>query len=161
VAPRDVARGFVTPSFCRSKGVGAPVGWVLVGAGGFIERGRRPRKMLGGGMRQAGVLAAACFYALEHHVERLAEDHANAQRLAEGLRTIAELKVDGPYTNMLFVTVPAERLAALNAHVAARGILLLARSPTLRLVTHLDLDRAGIDRAVAAFKDFFTQRAGG
>jgi threonine aldolase len=107
------------------------------------------------------VLAAACLHALDHHVERLAEDHANAQRLADGLRSIAEVKVDGPSTNMLFVTVPAERLAALNAHMAVRGILLLARSPTLRLVTHLDVDRAGIDRAVAAFKDFFTQRAGG
>jgi threonine aldolase len=161
VAPRDVARGFDTASICLSKGLGAPVGSVLVGPSEFIERARRPRKMLGGGMRQAGVLAAACLHALDHHVERLAEDHANAQRLADGLRTIAELKVDGPYTNMLFVTVPAERLAALNAHMGARGILLLARSPTLRLVTHLDVERAGIDRAVSAFKDFFTQRAGG
>jgi len=161
LAPREVARGFDTASICLSKGLGAPVGSVLVGPREFIERARRPRKMLGGGMRQAGVLAAACLHALEHHVARLAEDHANAQRLADGLRTIAELTIDGPYTNMLFVTVPAERLAALNAHMAPRGVLLLARSPTLRLVTHLDVDRAGIDRAVAAFKDFFTQRAGG
>jgi threonine aldolase len=112
-------------------------------------------------MRQAGVLAAACVHALEHHVERLAEDHANAQRLADGLRTIAELKVDGPHTNMLFVTVPADRLTKLSAFMVARGIRLLARSPTLRLVTHLDVDRDLIDRAIAAFKDFFTQRAGG
>jgi threonine aldolase len=161
VAPREVARGFDTASICLSKGLGAPVGSVLLGPRDFIERAKRPRKMLGGGMRQAGVLAAAGLHALDHHVERLAEDHANAQRLAHGLRAIAELKVDGPYTNMLFVTVPAERLSALNAHMAARGILLLARAPTLRLVTHLDVDRAGIDRAVAAFEDFFTQRAGG
>jgi threonine aldolase len=161
VAPRDVARGFDTASICLSKGLGAPVGSVLVGPREFIERAKRPRKMLGGGMRQAGVLAAACLHALEHHVERLAEDHANAQRLADGLRTITELQVVGPYTNMLFATVPAERLAALSALMAARGVLALARSPTLRLVTHRDVNRAGIDRAVAAFKDFFTQRAGG
>jgi threonine aldolase len=161
VGPREVVRGFDTASICLSKGLGAPVGSVLVGPREFIERAKRPRKMLGGGMRQAGVLAAACLHALDHHVERLAEDHANAQRLADGLRTITELKVDGPSTNMLFVTVPAERLAALNAHMAAHGVLLLVRSPTLRLVTHLDVDHAGIDRAVAAFKEFFTQRAGG
>jgi threonine aldolase len=161
VAPREVAHGFDSASICLSKGLGAPVGSVLLGGRDFIERAKRPRKMLGGGMRQAGVLAAACLHALEHHVERLAEDHANAQRLADGLRTIAELKVAGPHTNMLFVTVPADRLAALDAFMVARGVLLLSRSPTLRLVTHLDVDRAGVDRAVAAFKDFFTQRAGG
>jgi len=161
VAPREVARGFDSVSICLSKGLGAPVGSVLLGPREFIERARRPRKMLGGGMRQAGILAAACLHALEHHVERLAEDHANAQRLADGLRTIEDVTVNGPHTNMLFVAVPADRLTELGAFMAARGILLLARAPTVRLVTHLDVDRAGIDRAVAAFKEFFAQRTGG
>jgi threonine aldolase len=158
VAARDVAAGFDSASVCLSKGLGAPVGSVLLGSRAFIERARRPRKMLGGGLRQAGVLAAAGIYALEHNVARLADDHAHAQRLAVGLRGIDDIVVDGPHTNMVFATVPAERLAALAAHLQQRGILLLARSPSLRLVTHLDVDRAGIDRAVAAFQDFFAHR---
>jgi len=161
VAPHEVAAGFDSVSVCLSKGLGAPVGSVLLGRRGFIDRARRPRKMLGGGLRQAGVLAAAGIYALEHNVARLADDHANAQRLADGLRGIDEIEVDGPYTNMLFAAVPAVRLDALVEFMQRRGILLMARSPVLRLVTHLDVDRAGIDRAVAAFKDFFAQRAGG
>ena len=161
VAPRQVAAGFDSVSVCLSKGLGAPVGSLLLGARDFIDRARRPRKMLGGGLRQAGVLAAAGIYALEHNVARLADDHASARRLAEGLHGVGEIAVDGPHTNMVFVTVPADRLAALAEFMAARGILLLARSPALRLVTHLDVDAAGIDRAVAAFKEFFAQRAGG
>jgi len=161
VAPHEVAAGFDSVSVCLSKGLGAPVGSVLLGRRGFIDRARRPRKMLGGGLRQAGVLAAAGIYALEHNVARLADDHANAQRLADGLRGIDEIEVDGPYTNMLFAAVPAVRLDVLVEFMQRRGILLMARSPVLRLVTHLDVDRAGIDRAVAAFKDFFAQRAGG
>ncbi|GAB4470769.1 MAG: low-specificity L-threonine aldolase [Burkholderiaceae bacterium] len=158
VDAREAARGFDSVSVCLSKGLGAPIGSVLLGARDFIERAQRPRKMLGGGMRQAGILAAAGLYALEHNVARLAEDHANAQRLADGLRSIDALQVEGPYTNMLFVTVPAERVAALGAFLRGRGILTLARSPTLRLVTHLDVDRSGVDRAVAAFGAFFVQR---
>jgi threonine aldolase len=161
VAPNEVAAGFDSVSVCLSKGLGAPVGSLLLGSRDFIDRARRPRKMLGGGLRQAGVLAAAGFYALEHQVARLADDHANAQRLADGLRGIDEVAVDGPHTNMVFATVPAERLASLVAFMQQRGILLLARSPMLRLVTHLDVDRAGIDRAVAAFREFFARRAGG
>jgi threonine aldolase len=158
VAARDVAAGFDSASVCLSKGLGAPVGSVLLGSRAFIERARRPRKMLGGGLRQAGVLAAAGIYALEHNVARLADDHAHAQQLADGLRGIDDIVVDGAHTNMVFATVPAERLAALAAHLQQRGVLLLARSPSLRLVTHLDVDRAGIDRAVAAFQDFFARR---
>jgi threonine aldolase len=161
VGPQEVATGFDSVSVCLSKGLGAPVGSVLVGSRDFIDRARRPRKMLGGGLRQAGVLAAAGIYALEHHVARLADDHANAQRLADGLRGIDGIAVDGPHTNMVFATVPAARLAALTAFMQQRRIRLLARSPVLRLVTHLDVDRGGIDRAVAAFRDFFAQHAGG
>jgi len=161
VGPQEVSRGFDSVSVCLSKGLGAPVGSVLVGSRDFVDRARRPRKMLGGGLRQAGVLAAAGIYALEHNVGRLADDHANAQRLADGLRGIDEIAVGGPHTNMVFATVPAARIAALTVYMQQRGILLLARSPALRLVTHLDVDSGGVDRAVGAFKDFFAQRAGG
>jgi threonine aldolase len=155
---RRVAAGFDSVSICLSKGLGAPAGSVLLGSREFIERSKRPRKMLGGAMRQAGVLAAAGLYALQHNVARLAQDHENAQRLAAGLRRIDALCVDGPYTNMVFVTVPEDRVAALAAFLRGRGILTLARSPTLRLVTHLDIDGAGVERALDAFAQFFTQR---
>jgi threonine aldolase len=157
VAPREVAAGFDSVSVCLSKGLGAPVGSVLLGSREFIGRARRPRKVLGGGLRQAGVLAGAGIHALEHNVARLADDHANAQRLADGLRRIGELAVDGPYTNMVFVSVAGTRLVALAAHLQARGILILARSPTVRLVTHLDVDAAGVERALAAIGDFFAR----
>jgi threonine aldolase len=157
VEPREISAGFDSASVCLSKGLGAPVGSMLLGTRDFIDRARRPRKMLGGGLRQAGFLAAAGIYALEHNVARLAEDHANAIRLAEGLRGIDEVLVDGPHTNMLFVTVPAERLASLVAFLQSRGVLVLARSPTLRLVTHLDVDAAGVERATAVFAEFFAR----
>ena len=157
VAPREIAAGFDSVSVCLSKGLGAPVGSVLLGSREFIDRAVRPRKMLGGGLRQAGVLAAAGIHALEHNVARLADDHANAQRLADGLRSIDALKVDGPHTNMVFVTVPSERLAALDAFLRDRGVLILARSANLRLVTHLDVDAAGVERAVAAFRESFAR----
>jgi threonine aldolase len=133
------------------------VGSVLLGSREFIDRARRPRKMLGGALRQAGVLAAAGVYALENNVARLADDHANARRLADKLRHIDELVVDGPHTNMVFVTVPAQRLGALSDFLRARKILILARSPTIRLVTHLDVDATGIDRALSAFGEFFAR----
>jgi threonine aldolase len=157
VAPREVAAGFDSVSVCLSKGLGAPVGSVLLGSREFIDRAVRPRKMLGGGLRQAGVLAAAGIHALEHHVARLADDHANAQRLADGLRSIEALKVDGPHTNMVFAAVPAERLPLLEPFLRSRGVLVLARSASVRLVTHLDVDAAGIERAVAAFREFFAR----
>jgi threonine aldolase len=144
--PRDVADGFDSVSVCLSKGLGAPAGTVLLGSRDFIDRARRPRKMLGGAMRQAGVLAAAGLYALEHHVSRLADDHANAERLAAGLRAIGDLRVRQA-TNMVFVDVPADRFDALPGHLAARGIVVLPYNP-MRLVTHLDVDRAMIERAI-------------
>ena len=100
-------------------------------------------------MRQAGVLAAAGLYALEHNVERLAEDHANAERLARGLAALG-LKVDPVQTNMVFASIPASRCPDLKGHLEAQGVKALV-SPRLRLVTHLDVDSAGIDRALAAF----------
>lgn len=154
---RAVAAGFDTVSVCLSKGLGAPVGSVLLGPRDFIERARRPRKMLGGGLRQAGVLAAAGLYALEHHVARLAQDHDHAQRLADGLRGLLDVVVHGPYTNMVFVEVPPSALDGLVEHLRGRGVLVLRRTP-MRLVTHLDVDATGIDVAVAAFKGFFAPR---
>jgi threonine aldolase len=154
---RELAQGFDSVSICLSKGLGAPVGSVLLGARDFIARALRVRKMLGGGLRQAGVLAAAGLYALEHHVARLADDHANARRLADGLRAIDALAVDGSHTNMVFVRVAEDAVGALTAFLRERGVVVLPYA-AMRLVTHLDIDRAGIDRAVRAFGDFFAGR---
>lgn len=151
---RDLCAGFDSVSVCLSKGLGAPAGTVLVGGRDLIQRARRARKILGGAMRQAGVLAAAGLYALEHNIGRLAEDHANASRLAEGLGGIAGLAVESPQTNMVFVHVPADRATALAARLAQDGITILPGA-RLRLCTHLDVDRAGIERTVAAFRAFF------
>lgn len=156
VHAREIARHFDSVSVCLSKGLGAPVGSVLVGSRVLIEQGKRWRKMLGGGWRQAGGLAAAGLHALDHHVERLAEDHANATRLAEGLRGLPGIELDGPHTNMVFLKVPAERRVALTAHLRDVDIVIASGyGPDLRLVTHLDIDAEGIDRTVAAFARFF------
>jgi threonine aldolase len=149
----DLCAGFDSVSVCLSKGLGTPAGTVLVGKRELIERAHRVRKMLGGGMRQAGILAAAGLYALEHNVERLAQDHANAERLARGLAD-AGLKVEPVQTNMVFVSVPRESVAALAKHLERQGIVVLPGA-RLRLVTHLDIDAAGIERAITAFAAFF------
>ncbi|HWH41371.1 MAG TPA: low-specificity L-threonine aldolase [Usitatibacter sp.] len=145
--------GFDTVSVCLSKGLGTPAGTVLVGKREVIARARRVRKMLGGTMRQVGILAAAGVYALEHNVERLAEDHANAERLSRGLASLG-LKVEGPHTNMVFAHIPVESVAGLRAHLEGNGVVALV-GPKLRLVTHLDVDAGAIDRAVAVFASFF------
>ena len=149
---RELCAGFDSVSACLSKGLGAPAGTVLLGRGEFIAKARRARKILGGGMRQAGVLAAAGLYALENNVARLAEDHRNAERLAAGLRGL-DLPVER-HTNMVFVRIPADRLARLGEHLESHGVRVLP-APRMRLVTHLDVDTAGIDRAVAAFASYF------
>ncbi|MCX7961502.1 MAG: low-specificity L-threonine aldolase [Burkholderiales bacterium] len=153
---RELCRGFDSVSVCLSKGLGAPAGTLLLGSRDFIARARRARKILGGAMRQAGILAAAGLYALEHNVERLAEDHANAERLAAGLAAIPGLEVEPPQTNMVFVRIPGGRSPALAAHLARAGVRVLA-GERMRLVTHLDVDRAGIERAIAAFAAFFAE----
>ncbi len=144
------ARGFDTVSICFSKGLGAPVGSVLCGSAAAMKLGRRMRKALGGGMRQSGILAAACLYALEHHVDRLAEDHARARRLAAGLRALGFDLVRAPDTNMVYVTV--DDGPAWQDRLDARGVRCFATGPTtLRLVLHLDVDDAGVDHALATF----------
>jgi threonine aldolase len=151
----ELCDGFDTVSVCLSKGLGAPVGTVLVGRSDVIDRARRVRKLLGGGMRQAGVLAAAGLYALEHNVERLAEDHANAAALGTGLEALG-LAVEPVQTNMVFVSVPEDRLDALGQHLAANGVKARV-SQRMRLVTHLDVDRAAVDHALSAFGAFFAR----
>jgi threonine aldolase len=156
---RRIAGHFDSVSVCFSKGLGAPVGSALCGSRELIARARRIRKMAGGGMRQSGMLAAAASHALEHHVERLAQDHALATRLADGLGGIEGLQVETPQTNMLFVDLvgPArERSAALIPYLAQQGVLAVGLY-RLRFVTHLDVDAAGVDRAIAAIRSFFRQ----
>ncbi len=153
----ELCRGFDSVSVCLSKGLGAPAGTLLLGSAEFIRKARRARKILGGAMRQAGLIAAAGLYALEHNAARLAEDHANAQRLAAGLRE-AGYAVEGPHTNMVFVKLAPESVPALAAAFEREAILILP-GPRLRLVTHLDVDAAGIERALAAFRAFAAQNA--
>ncbi|SHF24701.1 low-specificity L-threonine aldolase [Thermomonas hydrothermalis] len=156
VPAREIARHFDTVSVCLSKGLGAPVGSVLVGSRALIDKARRWRKVCGGGWRQAGMLAAAGLYALDHHIDRLADDHARAARLAERLRAIDGLTVLGQHTNMVFIDVPVARLRDLDAHLRAAGIRIsIGYLPTVRLVTHLDIDDEGIERTADAFARFF------
>ena len=154
---KRIAQCFDSVSVCFSKGLGAPVGSALCGSRDLIARAHRIRKMAGGGMRQSGLLAAAASYALDHHVARLAEDHALAQRLADGLAGIEGLQVEAPHTNILFVDLTGEakqRSAALLKHLESQGIAAIGLY-RLRFVTHLDVDAAGVDHAVATIRQFF------
>jgi threonine aldolase len=156
VPAREIARHFDSVSVCLSKGLGAPVGSVLVGRAALVERAKRWRKVAGGGWRQAGLLAAAGLHALDHHVARLADDHARAARLAAGLRGLSGLEVVAQHTNMVFIDVATERLAAFKAHVEAAGLRLsIGYLPSIRLVTHLDVDDAAIERTTGVLRDFF------
>jgi len=151
----DFTAPFDTVSICLSKGLGAPVGSVLVGRGDLIEKARRNRKMLGGGMRQAGILAAAGLYALDHNVERLAEDHRRARRLAEGLARHQALKVAMPDTNILWVEAEAELGDRLTAYLGENGVGITGRYGQQRWVTHLDVGDEDVDGALALVDRFF------
>ncbi|HEY6867264.1 MAG TPA: GntG family PLP-dependent aldolase [Candidatus Eisenbacteria bacterium] len=160
---REWAAPFDTLMMCFSKGLGAPVGSILAGEAPLIRRARRVRKRWGGGMRQAGLLAAACLYALDHHLERLADDHRRARALAAGLRASPGVRVAEPETNIVLIELEdgglerAEMLAALEA----RGVRMIGFGPRiLRAITHLDLDDAGIARAAAVFRELAETRAG-
>ena len=156
VSAREIAGHFDSVSVCLSKGLGAPVGSVLVGSHALIEQARRWRKVTGGGWRQAGILAAACMHALDHHVARLADDHARAATLAARLQGLPGLVVAGQHTNMVFIEVPVDRLAAFKTHMQEAGVRMsIGYLPQIRMVTHLDIDDAGIDRTAAAFRSFF------
>ncbi|MCC2674399.1 MAG: ltaE [Ramlibacter sp.] len=154
---RRIAGLFDSVSVCFSKGLGAPVGSALCGSKELVARARRIRKMAGGAMRQSGVLAAAASHALDHHVDRLAADHALARRLAEGLAGIDGVQVEPPQTNILFVDLvgPAREKSAGLVDALAREGVLATGLYRLRFVTHLDVDAAGIDRAVAAMRAYF------
>ncbi|MBC6941248.1 MAG: low-specificity L-threonine aldolase [Xanthomonadales bacterium] len=152
---RELAAPFDTVSVCLSKGLGAPAGSVLLGSRVLIDAARRWRKMLGGGMRQAGVLAAAGLHALDHHRARLVQDHARAAQLAAGLADIDGIRVTAHHTNMVFIEVARERLQTLAAHLHAHGVRAsIGYLPTVRLVTHLDIDDAAIAHTLAAFRAF-------
>ena len=151
-AARAIAGLYDSVSVCFSKGLGAPVGSALVGTADPIHHARRHRKMLGGGLRQAGVLAAAADHALTHHVDRLADDHANARRLAEGLAGLPGVAVVAPDTNIVFLDLaPSIDGAAAVRRAAAQGVLLTG-GQRLRLVTHLDVTTAQIDQAVQVLR---------
>ena len=145
--PAELAAPFDSVSVCFSKGLGTPAGSALVGSKELIARAHRVRKMLGGGMRQAGVLAAAALHALDHHVERLAEDHAHARLLAEGLQGLDGVSVTPPQTNIVFVDIVPEKARGLVERLKAGGVLCTGLY-RVRLVTHLDLSRADIERAI-------------
>ena len=153
-----ITHHFDSVSVCLSKGLGAPVGSVLCGSVEFIARARRWRKVAGGGMRQAGILAAAGLYALNHHVERLAEDHANARLLAHGLGELSQLNVryEATQTNMAFVSVPEKDVAHLTGKLQAEGIV-ITPGAQLRLVTHLDVTTADVEQVVRVFHDYYRQ----
>jgi len=150
-AARTLAEPFDTVSVCFSKGLGAPVGSALCGPRELIARAHRVRKMLGGGMRQAGVLAAAALHALDHHVHRLADDHAHARRLAEGLQGLPGVSVEPPQTNILFVDLAPERAHGAVERARAEGVLCTGLY-RLRLVTHLDVSAEDIGRAIDALR---------
>ena len=150
-----IARYCDSLTICLSKGLGTPVGSLLCGEVALIEQARRWRKMTGGGMRQAGILAAAGLYALQHNVARLQQDHDNAAWLGQQLHELG-VKVLDQQTNMLFVQLPAHQVEPLAEWMKARGVLISA-GPRTRLVTHLDADRAALEQVVAHWKAFLQQ----
>jgi threonine aldolase len=154
---RRIASLFDSVSVCFSKGLGTPAGSALCGSRELVARARRIRKMAGGGMRQAGVLAAAASHALDHHVDRLAQDHALAKRLAQGIEDLPSVQVEAPHTNIVFVDLvgPArERAGGLLQALKEEGVLATGLY-RLRFVTHLDVDQDGVDKAIAAIRRFF------
>jgi threonine aldolase len=156
VQAMDITRHFNSVSLCLSKGLGAPVGSLLCGSGGFIEEARKWRKMVGGGMRQAGILAAAGLYALENNIERLALDHEHAEILSEGLLQydLLEVERDPAQTNMVFFTMDAVKAMDLADYLAKNDIF-ISPGRTTRLVTHLDIDQKDIVYTLQKIDDFF------
>ena len=156
---KAITAGFDSVSLCLSKGLGAPVGSVLCGSRALVSEALRWRKIVGGGMRQSGVLAAAGIYALEHNIQRMEEDHRHARQLAEGLESIDALRVDKPSlrTNMVFVRLPEEDLGPLTA-VARDARILLGSVNPMRLVTHLEIESGDITRVIRLFHDYFSEK---
>ncbi|MCE9627942.1 MAG: aminotransferase class I/II-fold pyridoxal phosphate-dependent enzyme [Candidatus Eisenbacteria bacterium] len=148
---------------CFSKGLGAPVGSILVGSADHVKAARRVRKRWGGGMRQAGILAAACLHALDHHIARLADDHARARRLAEGFAQAPGVSVPKPDTNIVIADLEpgAPDAATVVAALAERGVRTVPFGPRrVRAIAHLDVDDAGVEQAIGAFREVLTQAVG-
>ena len=150
----QLAEPFDSISLCLSKGLGAPVGSVLCGSNGFIHTARRNRKLLGGGMRQSGILAACGLYALEHNIDRLADDHANAELLAKGLSRIERINVR-QQTNMVFVELTDDHTAELQASLFEQGIIISGGFPEIRMVVHLDVNKSDIERVIDSIARFY------
>jgi threonine aldolase len=153
----DIVKAVDSVSLCLSKGLGTPAGSVLVGSKAFIKRARRMRKLVGGGMRQVGILAAAGLYALDHHVERLAIDHANASRLADQLSCISRVTVNKNEveTNMVFMKLPNGSAEPLRKYLNGKGIILGGGETIIRLVTHLDVSVDAVDQLAIEINNFF------
>ncbi len=151
-----------TVMMCFSKGLGAPIGSILAGPAAAIARARRVRKLWGGGMRQVGIIAAACLYALDHHVERLADDHRRAKALAQGLAAVPGVRAPQPDTNLVYIHLEGEALEPgdVLAGLEARGVRMSQYGQRLlRAATHLDVDERGVERAVEAFHEVAGSKA--
>ncbi len=156
VPAAEMAAGYDSVWLDFTKGLGAPLGAVLCGPAAFIDRAWVWKQRLGGGLRQAGLCAAACLYALDHHVARLAEDHANAAALARALAQVEGITVESPETNLVFFDTSGTglRAADLAARLRERGVLISATGEwRARACTHLDVDRAQVDLAAAMVRD--------
>ncbi len=155
VAPKDMVAGFDSVWLDFTKGLGAPLGAVLCGSAEFIGEAWRWKQRLGGSMRQAGICAAACLYALDHHVDRLAEDHANAKALARGLAQIEGVVVEEPDTNLVFFDIKGSGVSVeeLQRRLALQGIMVSGLGGRVRACTHLDVTAAMIPEAVSAIRD--------
>ena len=158
-AAREICQSFNSVSLCLSKGLGAPVGSLLLGDKALIDRARRLRKMIGGGMRQAGVVAAAGQYALDYNIDRLAEDHANASALAQGLTKAShgKLKIEPPQTNILWAEFPPEIGNSFAAHLKSNDILVSGAYGKQRWVTHLDVSRDDVAHTVKVVEEYFAK----
>lgn len=153
---KQLCLSFDSVSLCFSKGLGTPIGSALVGSQALIDRARRWRKVVGGGMRQSGIIAAACQYALDHHVADLADDHRRAERLAVGLAKLPGVEISAQATNMVFAHFPDEHVKPLSAWLKEHGILIELLYAT-RFVTHRDLDDADIDKVIAVMEAYFSR----
>lgn len=158
VTLEQLCRPFDSVSLCFSKGMGTPIGSALVGSRDFIERARRWRKVVGGGMRQAGIIAAACQYALDHNMQDLADDHRRAARLAEGLSALPDIQVTSQATNMVFTHIPDEHIGPLSTWLKQHDILIELLYAT-RLVVHRDIDDDDITKVLDVMGSYFKQTA--
>lgn len=150
---QELTSCFDSVMFCFSKGLGAPIGSMLVGSGEFIEEARVVRKRMGGGMRQVGILAAACLYALQHHVDRLIEDHVNAKRLAQALAELNGVRVTPPETNIVIFELPNTPASTFSQQLQSKGVLALPISDSrVRMVTHLDVSSEDITQTITAIQ---------